>query len=137
MNIAEYAARFIGRPYIWAGDGTGKYLGGFDCSGLVVECLNAFGFVAGDFTAKGLYSRLLELGWVNVPKGLETAADVVFWGKGTASVTHVSIAMGNGLHIEAGGGGSKCKSLETSTGMVRVRPLSARGDWFAALRPPL
>lgn len=137
MNIVDYALKFVGCPYVWGGDGSGRCGGGFDCSGLVVECLQAFGLVQGDFTAQSLYKRLSALGWVSVPRGLETGADVVFWGKSAASITHVSLAVGNGLHVEAGGGGSKCKTPEVSTGMVRVRPLSASSGWVAALRRPL
>ena len=36
MTISEYAQKFIGRSYIWGGDGSGKCGGGFDCSGLVL-----------------------------------------------------------------------------------------------------
>lgn len=137
MNIIDYALKFVGHPYVWQGDGSGKYGGGFDCSGLLVECLQAFGVLRGDFTAQGLFKHLSALGWVSVPRGLETGADVVFWGKSDANITHVSLAVGDGLHVEAGGGGSKCKTPEVSTGMVRVRPLANRGDWVAALRRPL
>ena len=138
MDLVEYAKCFIGRPYIWGGDGSGKSDGGFDCSGLVVECLQAVGVLANgsDFTANALYNHLLSHGWVNVPRGLETASDLCFWGKSEAYITHVSIALGSRQHIEAGGGGSGSKTAATSNGMVRVRPLSSRGDLLATLRMP-
>ena len=138
MDLVEYAKCFIGRPYIWGGDGSGKSDGGFDCSGLVVECLQAVGVLANgsDFPAKALYNHLLSHGWVNVPRGLETASDLCFWGKSETSITHVSIAIGSRQHIEAGGGGSGSKTAATSNGMVRVRPLSSRGDLLATLRMP-
>ena len=138
MDLVEYAKCFIGRPYIWGGDGSGKSDGGFDCSGLVVECLQAVGVLANgsDFTAKALYNHLLSHGWVNVPRGLETASDLCFWGKSEASITHVSIAIGSRQHIEAGRGASGSKTAATSNGMVRVRPLSSRGDLLATLRMP-
>ena len=123
---------------MWGGDGSGKSDGGFDCSGLGVEGLRAVGVLANgsDFTAKALYNHLLSHGWVNVPRGLETASDLCFWGKSEASITHVSIAIGSRQHIEAGGGGSGSKTAATSNGMVRVRPLSSRGDILATLRMP-
>lgn len=138
MDLVEYAKCFIGRPYIWGGDGSGKSDGGFDCSGLVVECLQAVGVLANgsDFTAKALYNHLLSHGWVKVPRGLETASDLCFWGKSEASIAHVSIAIGPRQHLEAGGGGSGSKTAATSNGMVRVRPLSSRGDLLATLRMP-
>lgn len=137
MDLVEYAKCFIGRPYIWGGDGSGKSDGGFDCSGLVVECLQAVGVLANgsDFTAKTLYKHLLAHGWVKVPRGFETASDLCFWGKSATAITHVSIAIGPWQHIEAGGG-SGSKTAATSTGMVRVRPLSSRADLFATLRMP-
>ncbi len=138
MDLVEYAKCFIGRPYIWGGDGSGKNAGGFDCSGLVVECLQAVGVLANgsDYSAKTLYKHLLSQGWVKVPRGFETASDLCFWGKAEASITHVSIAIGSRQHLEAGGGGSGSKTAATSTGMVRVRPLSSRGDLLATLRMP-
>ena len=138
MDLVEYAKCFIGRPYIWAGNGSGKCDGGFDCSGLVVECLQAVGVLANgsDYSAKALYKHLLDQGWVKVPRGFETASDLCFWGKAEGSITHVSIVIGSRQHLEAGGGGSGSKTAGTSTGMVRVRPLSSRVDLLATLRLP-
>jgi cell wall-associated NlpC family hydrolase len=138
MDLVEYAKYFIGRPYIWAGNGSGKCEGGFDCSGLVVECLQAVGVLANgsDYSAKALYKHLLDQGWVKVPRGFETASDLCFWGKAEGSINHVSIVIGPRQHLEAGGGGSGSKTAGTSTGMVRVRPLSSRGDLLATLRMP-
>ena len=138
MDLVEYAKCFIGRPYIWAGNGSGKCEGGFDCSGLVVECLQAVGVLANgsDYSAKALYKHLLDQGWVKVPRGFETASDLCFWGKAEGSIVHVSIVIGPRQHLEAGGGGSGSKTAGTSTGMVRVRPLSSRVDLLATLRMP-
>ena len=136
MTISGYALKFIGRPYIWGGDGSGKCGGGFDCSGLVLECLWAFGILPnGDMTAQGIYDILYnQLIWSTPGKGKEKPDDVLFFGKDDKHITHVAIAIGNGLMVEAGGGGSKCKTVATSTGMVRVRPISWRKDLVAALR---
>ena len=136
MTISDYALKFVGAPYIWGGDGSGKCSGGFDCSGLVLECLWAFGILPqGDMTAQGIYDILYrQLGWYNAPKSKEKPDDILFFGKDTNHITHVAIAIGNGLMVEAGGGTSKCKTAATSTGMVRVRPISWRKDLVAALR---
>ena len=135
MSLAEYAQKFIGRPYIWGGDGSGKCGGGFDCSGLVIECLWAFGKLPkGDLTAQGINDKLYSMGWrqgLSIKEG-----DVLFFGKGDEHITHVAIAIGNGLMVEAGGGGSKCKTPATSTGMVWVRPIAWRDNLVAALREP-
>ncbi len=136
MTLSEYALNFIGRPYIWGGDGSGKCGGGFDCSGLVLECLWAFGILPnGDLTAQGIYDILYnQLIWSTPGNGKEKPDDILFFGKDDKHITHVAIAIGNDLMVEAGGGGSKCKIPATSTGMVRVRPIASRKDLVAALR---
>jgi cell wall-associated NlpC family hydrolase len=135
MTLSEYALKFVGRPYIWGGDGSGKCDGGFDCSGLVLECLWAMGIMPkGDMTAQGLYKALCKKGWVSVPAKAVANDDILFFGKDDKHITHVAIAIGNGLMVEAGGGSSKCKTAATSTGMVRVRPITWRKDLVAVLR---
>lgn len=136
MTLSEYALKFVGRPYIWGGDGSGKCGGGFDCSGLVLECLWAFGKLPkGDLTAQGIHDKLLlEKGWRQGQSVKE--GDVLFFGKDTKHITHVALAIGDGLMVEAGGGSSKCKTPSTSTGMVWVRPIAWRNNLVAALREP-
>ena len=136
MTISEYALKFIGKSYIWGGDGSGKCGGGFDCSGLVLECLWAFGKLQkGDLTAQGIHDKLLlEKGW---KQGLSVKeGDVLFFGKDTTHITHAALAIRESLMVEAGGGGSKCTSPDKSTGMVWVRPIAWRNNLVAALREP-
>jgi len=135
MTISEYALKFVGRPYIWGGDGSGAKFNGWDCSGLVLECLWAFGILPkGDMTAQGINDILYDMGW---RQGLYIKeGDVLFFGKDLHHITHVAIAIDNYLMVEAGGGGSKCKTPAASTGMVRVRPIASRKDLVAALREP-
>lgn len=135
MTISEYAQKFIGKSYIWGGDGSGAKFNGWDCSGLVLECLQAFGMLpSGDKTAKGIYEALCKKGWVAVPSKVVAHDDILFFGKDLKHITHVAICVGGGLMVEAGGGGSKCKTAATSTGMVRIRPIAWRKDLVAALR---
>ena len=136
MTISEYAQKFIGKSYVWGGDGSGKCGGGFDCSGLVLECLWAFGKLPkGDLTAQGIHDKLLlEKGWRQGQSVKE--GDVLFFGKDVHHITHVALAIGGDLMVEAGGGGSKCKTPATSTGMVWVRPIAWRNNLVASLREP-
>lgn len=135
MTLSEYALKFVGRPYIWGGDGSGKCGGGFDCSGLVLECLWALGVVpSGDKTAQGIHDAIMDKSGHVVPRMYVAANDLLFFGKDTKHITHVAVALDNCLMVEAGGGGSKCTSPDKSTGMVRVRPISWRKDLVAALR---
>lgn len=136
MKMSEYAFRFIGRPYIYGGDGSGKSYGGFDCSGLVLECLWAFGLLPGkDLTAQGMHDALMDKSGHQVPRMYISADDVLFFGKDDRHITHVAIALDNNFMVEAGGGNSKCRTPGSSTGMVRVRPISSRKNLVSALRP--
>src|SRR3972149_4205227 len=55
-KAVEYLQRFIGLPYLWGGDDP---MSGFDCSGLIVEILQAVGILphGSDFTADALYEK--------------------------------------------------------------------------------
>lgn len=134
MTLSEYAEKFIGRPYIWGGDGSGKCSGGFDCSGLVLECLKALGLWYGaDLTAQRMYSTLQEKCLWRSCSSIKKN-DLLFFGKDHKHISHVAISIGEGLMIEAGGGGSACKTQSTSTGMVRIRPTDSRADLVGILR---
>lgn len=125
MTLTEYLSKFIGRCYIWGGNGTGKTAHGFDCSGLVLEGLWAFGLYSGsDTTAQGLYDHLNKTAtWKEGNVDHANDGDLLFFGKSTSKITHVAVALGDGLMLEAGGGGSSCKTAATSTGFVRIRPI--------------
>lgn len=125
MTLTDYLKHFIGRPYIWSGDGTGPKHNGFDCSGLVLEGLWAFGLYSGtDTTAQGLYNHLIKTAaWKEGNVDHASDGDILFFGKSTTKITHVAVALGDGLMIEAGGGGSKCTTATNSTGFVRIRPI--------------
>lgn len=105
MTLTEYLKHFIGRPYIWAGDGTGPKHNGFDCSGLVLEGLWALGLYKGsDVSAQGLYDYLTKTAvWKEGSVDNARENDILFFGKSTSKITHVAVAMGDGLMLEAGG----------------------------------
>ena len=131
MKLAKYLEHFIGKPYIWAGDG----VVGFDCSGLVLEGLWALGILPQkDLTAQGIYDALVKSGWRKPFVSVTKPDDVLFFGKDEKHITHVAVAVDDFRMIEAGGGGSKCKTVATSTGMVRIRPITNRNDCVAILR---
>lgn len=97
MNYVEYAKMFIGKPYIWGGAGAV----GFDCSGLVIECLQAFGLLpSGDWTADELSKKLKSNGWTEVKDYKE--GDIVFFHYGT-KYYHVAMMVNDCQYIEAGG----------------------------------
>ena len=120
MNIAEYALAFLGRPYIWGGDGSGRFHGGFDCSGLVVECLQATGWLQGDHTAQGIYTALKKAGWGEVALPHVVANDILFFGKDTSHITHVAIC------CSSRGGGSMWRQVGEA--MKNASSISSRLD---------
>ena len=123
MKMSEYALRFIGSPYAWGGDGHA----GFDCSGLVLECLWGCGlYRGGDTTAQGLRDMMrLSESWELCSEELPDS--VIFFGKDSSRITHCAVGLGGGLMVEAGGGGRDSKS-----GMVRIRPVEWRRDLVEA-----
>lgn len=121
MNIVDYICKFIGKPYIWGGQGAI----GFDCSGLVIEALQAFDLLpSGDWTADALVKKFKnDNNWEVVSD--YKAGDLVFF-KNSTKYYHVAMMVNEFQYIEAGGGGSKCTTAQNSTGLVRLRPISWR-----------
>ena len=53
----QTAFSHLGKPYIWGGDGTKKYFGGLDCSGLIQLIFEPVGLdPKGDQTAQAFYN---------------------------------------------------------------------------------
>lgn len=120
MDYVDYALMLVGKPYIWGGNGAK----GFDCSGTVIECLQAFDLLPnGDWTADSLSKLLPKKGWSKVSDFKR--GDIVFW-KNSTKYYHVAIMLNDNQYVEAGGGSSKCTTIENTTGMIRIRPLSWR-----------
>lgn len=94
QDIARYAKRFEGLPYVWAGDSPKK---GFDCSGLTM-------FVVRKVVGMEI-THSVEQQWTygsKVKRGAWKAGDLVFfkntYGRG---LTHVGIFLGDGKFIHA------------------------------------
>ena len=88
-SIVEYAKRFIGTPYVYAGKGPNK----FDCSGFTAFVFRHFGYEL-RASAKGQ----LDDGWKVLTKPDELRpGDLVFYGgRGkTREIGHVGIVVSN------------------------------------------
>lgn len=128
------AFHYIDRPYIWGGDGTEKYFGGFDCSGFVQKVLEPVGFdPVGDQSAQALF---------NAYKVKKTTARIegclLFFGKSTSDIHHVAYCLSPAYMIEAGGGNSKCTTVAIANEMnacVKVSKISRRSDLVAVVNP--
>ncbi len=129
QTLIDYAKSWVGTPYIWGGDDAS----GWDCSGLVQECLASVGMdPKGDQTAQGLYEYFLSRGR---PK-IQAAGALAFYGK--PKVIHVALFIDEWRVIEAGGGGSTTKTptdAAKQNAYVRIRPWNHRDDFVLAVLP--
>jgi cell wall-associated NlpC family hydrolase len=90
---ADWALAQVGTPYIWGGETPGV---GFDCSGLVQAAYEAAG-VSLPRTAQAQYDAGPQL-----PAGTPLLpGDLVFFGSGPASVTHVGLVVAAGEMVDA------------------------------------
>lgn len=130
--LVDYALRFIKVPYIWGG---AHPLDGFDCSGLVQEILRSVGCdPKGDQTAQALYTHLRIKGKSTNPQ----AGAIVFFGRSLDKITHVAFMIDEYRMVEAGGGGSKTRTVNDAVAheaFTRVRPLTNRSDLLAVIMP--
>lgn len=128
FEFVEYLKSFIGSRYQWTGEG--PYNVGFDCSGLVLEGLRAFGIAgSADMNSQSIHAYLMSKGHQHILNNFLAAGDIVFFGKDINSITHIGVMINNWQYIEAGGGDSKT----VDKGMVRIRPLTWRKDLVACV----
>ena len=135
IEMHHYCMNFIGTKYRYNRQNP---LAGFDCSGLMVECLRAFGFIKynEDYSSQGLYNLMDEKNSRNVL----VRGSLIFFGKNEKSITHVAMCVGNGLMIEAGGGGKTTLTEEDAAlndAFVRIRPINYRKDRMWVKKPRL
>lgn len=116
--LVRTALAYLGTPYCWGGDDPS----GFDCSGLVVECLRSVGLMdQSDASADQIYTcwKLHEV--VRPDRGC-----LVFWLNPAGEAFHVGICLDPWYQISAGGGDS---GIVTETdawnrnAYVRIRPI--------------
>lgn len=123
-------------PYVWAGN---TPLSGLDCSGFAIWCLKSVGLWShGDTTAQGLYNHFKLVGDVLAGDDQPPIGTLVFFGNDLKTITHVAMAINGDLMVEAGGGGSKCKTPADAAkagACVRVRPINSRRDLVALVSP--
>ncbi|HET9732271.1 MAG TPA: bifunctional lytic transglycosylase/C40 family peptidase [Acidimicrobiales bacterium] len=98
---ADWALAQVGTPYIWGGETPGV---GFDCSGLVQAAYAAAG-VNLPRTAQEQY----DAGTLLPPGTPVLPGDLVVFGSGPGSVTHVGIVVGAGQMVDAPHAGARVR----------------------------
>ena len=117
------ALAYIGTPYRWGGDDPS----GFDCSGLVLECLKSAGLIrSGDYTADGLLKLFGSCEVTRpVPGGL------VFRLDSDGRADHVAVCLDRWFQVGAEGGNRTVRSpseARRDNAFVRIRPIPPAGS---------
>jgi D-gamma-glutamyl-meso-diaminopimelic acid endopeptidase CwlS len=123
-HFVKEAERHHGRFYIWGGDDPS----GFDCSGLVVECLKAVGRLKGneDLSADGLWHRFKAYKVERPREGC-----MIFWFNDGGRATHTAIAIDEEFCFTADGGGSRVRTMQDAikyNAFIKTRPIMARSS---------
>lgn len=116
-----FAARQLGLPYIWGGNGPSKGDAGYDCSGLTMAAYASAGINI-PRTATEQYRHGPSVSLTSLKPG-----DLVFYGNDTFA-HHV------GIFIASTNGSGIILDAPKSGAVVRFDPLGA-DDLFAATRP--
>jgi len=128
-QVVKFALRFVGYPYIWAGEyptpnspyGTQKS-GGFDCSGFVFYVMKMhFGYDSITVNQRGAHD-MAAVAKPRITRGNLKCGDLIFFGpKGPSSsvesIYHAGLYLGRGWFIHSTGStdGVTISSLNTST----------------------
>jgi len=133
-NLAlDYAFRFIGIPYYWGGDDP---IQGFDCSGFVIEVLQAVGLLPFGYKdiAGGLWNK-----WKNHTVLKARPGCLALWFQpgfplSIQTCSHVELCLDEGYSIGSSGGGSKtitpAEAIRTNA-FIKIRPFT----WWG--HPPI
>lgn len=118
-RFLQTAESYLGTPYIFGGDDPS----GLDCSGFVVECLKAVGFLGEneDYSANGLLG-LYQHHACDDPR----AGAILFYLDTEGKAFHVVICLDDCYQIGASGGTGATKTTEAAwqaNAYVKIRPI--------------
>ncbi len=92
VEIVEYAKQFLGNRYVWGGTSLTK---GTDCSGFTMSIYKKFG-VSLPHSSQAQAGCGTKVDFSNIKPG-----DLVFYSRGSKSIGHVALYIGNGQVIHA------------------------------------
>lgn len=123
IRFLQVIQSHLNRFYIWGGDDPE----GFDCSGMVIDGLQAIGRfpVHLDATADGLWHRF-KSAEVNLRA---RPGSLLFWFNNKGKAIHVAVALDKEYCITADGGGSRVKTIEDAkkyNAYVKIRRIDHR-----------
>ena len=128
----DIAWQLLYTPYHWGGDDP---MGGFDCSGMIVEILSSIGLIgrSDDYTAQGLWDLFKDK---RVPEPYEGC--LVFWTNRNGEVIHVEYCIDEIRAIGASGGGSRTTTLyaaKEQNAFIKIRPIHSRSGVYGYVDP--
>lgn len=137
-TLSTVAIKFFKIRYTWGGNTPEE---GFDCSGLVAECLRSVGKLdSRDYSAQMLFDKFFAIAKTST---IDQDA-VLFFGSDIDNVSHVAISLGHdddgkAYMIEAGGEGKpryddQGQEIPDHRGYVRIRPISNRKDFLTGIK---
>jgi hypothetical protein len=127
QDVVDFAARLIGRPYVWGAEGPNS----FDCSGLTQYVYQEFGVE--------LPRRAISQSKAGEPVGRRLQrGDLLFFASDSRQslVTHVGLYEGGGIMIDASQRSGHVRRDNLSDPFWAERYMFARrvGDWSAGER---
>lgn len=93
QQIADYAVKFVGNPYVWGGTSLTR---GADCSGFVQSVYSQFGYSITRVSADQASSAGKEVSMSDLRAG-----DLIFYRNSSGRVNHVAMYIGNGKVVHA------------------------------------
>lgn len=93
QEIADYAVKFVGNPYVWGGTSLTK---GADCSGFVQSIYAHFGISITRTSRDQAASSGVEVSISSLQPG-----DLIFYRNSSGVVNHVALYIGNGKVVHA------------------------------------
>lgn len=123
-TMISTATSMIGKPYVLGNEGPNS----FDCSGLVYYCLKAAGSNRGRYNARG-YAAVSDWDKITSMSSLKRGDLLFFYTKGTTTISHVGIYIGDGMMIDASFSNSKVVKRSCTTSYWKSVFAWARRPW--------